>query len=72
VSAIDNRRIAKIAKLAGAPDAWAAGVERHKWVGEKVEAGEPLYTIHAETPGELEYALAFAAVNDSTFTVRAS
>ena len=72
VSAIDNRRIAKIAKLAGAPDAWAAGVERHKWVGERVEKDEPLFTIHAETPGELEYALAFAAFNDSTFTVRAS
>ena len=69
VGEIDNRRIARIAKLAGAPDAKAAGVERHKWIGEMVEKGEPLFTIHAETPGELAYALDYAAVNDSIFTV---
>jgi thymidine phosphorylase len=25
-----------------------------------VEKGMPLYTVHAEAPGELEYALAYA------------
>lgn len=72
VSEIDNRRIAKIAKLAGAPDAKAAGVQRHKWIGETVEKGEPLYTVHAETPGELAYALNYAKVEDSAFTVSES
>ncbi len=69
VSAIDNRRIARVAKLAGAPEAWAAGIERHKWVGDRVERGEPLYTIHAESPGELDYALTYAEANGPIVTV---
>lgn len=59
VSSIDNRRLAKLAKLAGAPTGPAAGVELHVHVGETVDAGAPLLTVHAEAPGELEYALHF-------------
>lgn len=58
--AIDNRRIAQVAKLAGAPQSPAAGVDLHVRLGQRVQRGAPLYTIHAEAPGELEYALAFA------------
>lgn len=54
---IDNRRLARIAKLAGAPHSPAAGLELHAAVGATVERGQPLYTIHAESPGELAYAL---------------
>ncbi|SMF36067.1 thymidine phosphorylase [Tistlia consotensis] len=63
VLAIDNRRLAKVAKLAGAPDAKAAGVELHVHLGTEVETGEPLYTVHAEAPGELSYSLDYAAAN---------
>jgi thymidine phosphorylase len=63
VSAINNRLVAKIAKLAGAPAAKAAGVEIHVKVGSAVTKGEPLVTVHAESPGEMEYALAFARAN---------
>ena len=63
VVAIDNRRLARIAKLAGAPDAPAAGLELHAPVGRELSAGEPLFTLHAETPGELAYALAYAGAN---------
>jgi thymidine phosphorylase len=41
VATIDNRRIAKLAKLAGAPDAKAAGVELHVKLGEAVVPGQP-------------------------------
>lgn len=58
---VDNRRIARIAKLAGAPKAPAAGVELHARLGQRFEKGEPLYTVHAQAPGELDYALAYAA-----------
>lgn len=58
--AVDNRRIAQVAKLAGAPQSRSAGVDLHLRLGQRVERGAPLYTIHAEAPGELEYALAFA------------
>ena len=57
VTLIDNRRLARVAKLAGAPLAPAAGVELHTPLACEVARGEPLFTVHAETPGELTYAL---------------
>lgn len=57
---IDNRRIARVAKLAGAPGSKAAGVEMHVRLGAAVEAGEPLCTVCSETTGELQYALDYA------------
>jgi len=57
VIAIDNRRLARAAKLAGAPRARGAGLRLHRRLGELIEAGEPLFTMYAEAPGELAYAL---------------
>jgi thymidine phosphorylase len=59
ISQIDNRLISRIAKLAGAPRAQAAGIELHVRVGHVVERGQPFMTVHAESPGELAYALAY-------------
>ena len=59
IAGIDNRRLARIAKLAGAPRAPAAGLELHTPIGAPVEVGQPLFTVHAETPGELSYALSY-------------
>jgi len=56
VTGIDNRRLARIAKLAGAPSDPAAGLDFFAPLGSSVEAGQPLFTIHAESPGELAYA----------------
>jgi len=64
---IDNRKLAKLAKLAGAPDSKTAGVELHAKVGDSVEPGSPLCSIHAETSGELGYALEFAATHTDIF-----
>ena len=69
LNAIDNRKIAKLAKLAGAPDAKAAGVEMHVRVGDLVGAGQPLCTVHAQSPGELDYAFAFASRHTDIFEV---
>jgi len=60
VAAIDNRRLARVAKLAGAPLDKAAGVVLHVHCGARVARGLPLFTIHAESPGELDYAFAYA------------
>jgi thymidine phosphorylase len=60
---IDNRRIAKLAKLAGAPHAKAAGIALHRRAGADVIANEPLMTVHAEKRGELEYAMRYARAN---------
>jgi thymidine phosphorylase len=67
LAAIDNRKLAKLAKLAGAPEAKAAGLDLHVKLGDVVIAGQPLCTLHAEAPGELAYALNYAAVNDDIF-----
>jgi thymidine phosphorylase len=66
---IDNRKIARIAKLAGAPAAPAAGVELAVKVGERVAVGDPLYTVHAETPGELAYALELVGREDHVMRI---
>ncbi len=63
VASIDNRRIARAAKLAGAPYAKAAGIDLHVQLGAVVQAGEPLFTLHAEAPGELAYARRFVEGN---------
>jgi thymidine phosphorylase len=63
VSELDNRRLAKIAKLAGAPEDNAAGLELHVRLNDAVAPRQPLYTIHSESPGELAYALNYARTN---------
>lgn len=60
VKAIDSRRLARIAKLAGAPVSVAGGLDLHVKLGQPVRAGEPLFTLHANSPGELVYAGNFA------------
>lgn len=67
----DNRRLARIAKLAGAPRAHAAGVDLHQRLGDQVDVGEPLYTIHAQSPGELAYALNYVAAHEGAIGVEA-
>lgn len=59
VAEIDNRRLGRIAKLSGAPQAPAAGVKLHVRLGARVAEGEPLLTVHAQTPGELAYAMGY-------------
>lgn len=59
VAGIDNRALSRLAKLAGAPTAPAAGVELHVRLHDQVARDQPLFTVHAETPGELEYALEY-------------
>ena len=59
IGAIDNRRLARAAKLAGAPQDPAAGAVIHVRLGDGVAMGQPLFTLHAQTSGELAYALAY-------------
>ncbi|OGT31013.1 MAG: thymidine phosphorylase [Gammaproteobacteria bacterium RIFCSPHIGHO2_12_FULL_35_23] len=57
VTAIDNRQLANLAKLAGAPEDKAAGIVLHTPLETVVEKDQPLFTIHAESQGELRYTL---------------
>lgn len=63
VAFLDNRLLARAAKLAGAPRAASAGLEMHVKLRQSVSRGAPLLTLHAESEGELAYARAFAAAN---------
>lgn len=60
---IDNRRLAKIAKLAGAPSSPGAGLHFALRLGDAVHTGDPLFEVYAETQGELEYAMDYALAN---------
>jgi thymidine phosphorylase len=60
VAAIDCYRIARIARLAGAPTDKGAGVDLFKKVGDPVLQGEPLYRIHAAFPADFRFATALA------------
>ena len=61
VASLNNRLISRVAKLAGAPRAAAAGLDLHVRVGDRVDVGAPLFSLHADTPGELDYALGYLA-----------
>ncbi|EKR75476.1 thymidine phosphorylase family protein [Leptospira noguchii] len=56
---IDNRKIAKVARLAGAPNSASAGVDFLSPIGKKIEKGDILYTVHSDSEGELEYAFEY-------------
>ncbi len=57
---LDNLRIARIARLAGAPQAAGAGLLLLKKLGDPVRCGEPLYRIHAAFDADLAFARAHA------------
>ena len=70
VKKIDNRKLAKIAKLAGAPGNKAAGLDFLAPVGTKIKKGQKLYVIHAESKGELGYALEYHNSKKDIITIQ--
>ncbi|MCL9684966.1 thymidine phosphorylase family protein [Legionella maioricensis] len=60
ITEIDNRNLAQVAKLAGAPHDQAAGMEFFAKLGMNVEKGQTLYRIHAESKGALDYSRNYA------------
>lgn len=56
VAAIDNLQLARIARIAGAPMAKGAGVDLIRKIGDRVEAGEPLYRVYADIPSNFRFA----------------
>lgn len=69
VTNIDNRLLSKLAKLAGAPHDQAAGVTLHTPLETLVQKDQPLFTIHAESKGELQYALSLLDENPEIIQV---
>ncbi len=56
IQSVDNRKLGRIAKLAGAPKSPSAGVLYFAPLGKKINKGDLLFSIYAESNGELEYA----------------
>lgn len=69
IHAIDNRYLSRVAKLAGAPQAKAAGIKLLTPIGTKVNLGDPLFEIHSETKGELNYAVNFLSMGHEIFDI---
>ncbi|SFB86199.1 thymidine phosphorylase [Marinospirillum celere] len=59
VTTIDNRQLSQLAKLAGAPEDPAAGVTLEVKLTDEIKKGQLLMTLHADSPGELQYAVEF-------------
>ncbi|UZE94512.1 thymidine phosphorylase family protein [Alkalimarinus alittae] len=64
IKQVDNRKLARLAKLAGAPASSVAGVDWKVRLGQTVEKGQSILDIHAETKGELNYAYEYLVANE--------
>lgn len=69
ITRIDNRLLGRLAKLSGAPNSKAAGVHLEVALNSIVEKGQPLFTVYADTKGELRYALDFHKSRPSIMTI---
>ena len=69
IKKINNRKIAKLAKLSGAPQSKSAGISLNIHLEEKIEKGHVLYTLYAESKGELNYALEYYGSHDDIIII---
>ena len=69
VKSIDNRKLARIAKLAGAPNVSSAGVLYNAPLGKEIHKGDLLFSIYAESNGELEYAADYMKSNNAIINI---
>lgn len=64
VKEIDNKIIAKIARMAGAPKDKSAGLYLNKKVHDSIKRGDLLYTVYAENKFKLDLAIEFLRKNN--------
>lgn len=69
IQSIDNRKLSRFAKLAGAPVDPTAGLRLHANMGMYVCAGDPLFTLYSDSVGELDYALAYYHDNPDIYQI---
>jgi thymidine phosphorylase len=56
VIGVDNLRLARIARLSGAPQVRGAGVDLRVKLGDAVRSGQALYRVHAQFEADLDFA----------------
>lgn len=54
---LNNRSLVSLARLAGAPQDHGAGIELHAKPGERVDKGQPIFTIYADRAWRLKLAM---------------
>ena len=69
VTEINNRQLSKLAKLAGAPHSPSAGIQFFAPLNKQISTGDILFSIWAETKGELEYAKEYLATIPLLITI---
>lgn len=60
ISEFDNKKVSQIARLAGCPNKKASGLYLNVHLNDKVKKGDTLFTIHADSEGELNLAYKYA------------
>ncbi len=68
VVAVDNLRLARIARLTGAPQVAGAGADLFVRLGDTVREGQPLYRLHARFEADLDFARRMA-LQDSAVAI---
>ena len=71
VTGIDNLRLARIARLTGAPQVPGAGMDLFVRLDDAVQFGQPLYRLHAQFEADLDFARRMAA-HDNAFRIDAA
>lgn len=69
VSAIENKTIAHLARIAGAPKDVSSGLVLHKKLGDKIKKGEALFTVYAGSPDRLKYTMEFVTNNGNGYKI---
>ena len=69
IKAIDNRKLARLAKLAGAPFSPSSGIRIHANVGDFVFNEKPLFSLYSQSTGERDYALEYYRENSDIFII---
>jgi thymidine phosphorylase len=66
---VDNRKLARLAKLAGAPFSLNSGLRLHVNVGSDIVEGTKLFTLFSDSQGEMNYALDYYHNNTQMFQI---
>lgn len=69
VTNINNRELARLAKLAGAPRSPSAGLQFFAPLNKQIVTGDILFTIWTETKGQLEYAKEYLRTVPNLITI---
>jgi thymidine phosphorylase len=69
LTGIDNRKIARLAKLAGAPFSLNSGLRLHVNVDSLIAQGSALFTLYSDSQGEMNYALDYYHSNNQMFQI---